>query len=227
MLKTAHFPHEGEGVALAEGRDSTALQSSLRKLADAYGRFFRSQTKRPWFKNNRNPVQSCTTKNNHESIAVVEGRVKLPKMGLVRISKSREVRGRSISATITRKPSGKYFVSLLCVVEKEVFLKTGTSVGIDLGITHFAVLSDRTPPLKNLRPFRSLEQKLAKEQRILSRRMVQAKKDGMELHEARNYQNRKRRSGGSMSGSQPSEPTSFNRKRLRSSKTTTTSASRI
>jgi len=173
--------------------DSTALQSSLRNLADSYDRFLCNLAKHPRFKSKRNPVQSYTTKNNHESIAVVKNRVKLPKMGLVRISKSREVEGRIISATITRKSSGKCFVSLLCEVETAALLKTETTVGIDLGITHFAVLSDGTPPLKNLRPFRSLEQKLAKEQKVLSRRLAQARKDGKELHEARNYQKQRKK----------------------------------
>ena len=172
--------------------DSTALQSSLRNLADSYDRFFRGQTKPPRFKSKQNPVQSYTTKNNHESIALAQGRVKLPKMGLVRISKSREVEGRIISATISRKASGRYFVSLLCEVETKAFLKKGTTVGIDLGITHFAVLSDGTPPLRNPKPFRSLEKKLAKAQRILSRRLAQARKDGKQLHEARNYQKQRK-----------------------------------
>ena len=95
--------------------------------------------------------------------------------------------GRIISATISRKASGKYFVSL------SAFLKTGTSAGIDLGITHFAVLSDGMPPLKNLKLFRSLEKKLSKTQRILSRRRAQAKKDGKALHEARNYQKQRKK----------------------------------
>ena len=44
--------------------------------------------------------------------------MKLPKLGLVRFAKSREVKGRILNATVRRNPSGRYFVSLL--VETEV-----------------------------------------------------------------------------------------------------------
>lgn len=66
--------------------------------------------------------------------------------------------------------------------------KTHTSVGIDLGLKKFAVLSNGEPPYENPRHFRKLEKKLAKEQRKLSRQYRQAKKDRKDLFEAKNYQ---------------------------------------
>lgn len=46
------------------------------------------------------------------------------------------------SATISRRSSGKYYVSLLCKEEVVEFPKTNSAIGIDLGITHFAIFSD-------------------------------------------------------------------------------------
>src|SRR5699024_1752922 len=95
--------------------------------------------------------------------------------------------GRIINATVRRSPSGKYFISILIETEVEPLPKTNQSTGIDVGITDFATLPDQ-PPLENPRFLRRLEKKLEKEQRILSRRYEQAKKDKKPLHEAKNYQ---------------------------------------
>lgn len=167
--------------------DSIALQSSLRNLADSFDRFFKKQTKYPRFKSKKNPVQSYTTKATNGNITVLGNKMKLPKLGMVRFAKSREVEGRILNATIRRNPTGKYFISLLVETEMNPIQKTGSSVGIDVGLKDFAVLSDKTI-YKNPKFFRSLEKKLAKEQRKLSRRKEQALKDGRKLSESKNYQ---------------------------------------
>ena len=150
--------------------DSTALQSSLRFLDDSFKRFFSRQNDYPRFKSRKNPVQSYTSKFTNNNIAVEDSFIKLPKLGLVRFSKSREVDGRIISATVSRKPSGKFFVSLLAETEVSELPKTEIACGVDVGLKDFAVLSDGSGHT-NPRFFRSLEAKLAKEQRILSRRV--------------------------------------------------------
>ena len=172
--------------------DSTAIQSSLKNLADSYSRFFKKQNKVPRFKSKNNKVQSYTTKHTNGNIAIVGNRIKLPKLGLVKFAKSREVEGRILNATIRRNPSGKYFVSILAETEVQAKDKTGSAVGVDVGLKDFAILSDGTV-YQNPRFFRSLEKKLAKEQKILSRRKEQAVKRKCPLHEAKNYQKQKAR----------------------------------
>ena len=149
--------------------DSIALQSSLKNLADSYSRFFKKQNKAPRFKSKKNKVQSYMTKQTNGNIVIVGNRIKLPKLGLVRFAKSREVHGRILNATVRRNPSGKYFVSILVETEVQPLEKTGSSVGIDVGLKDFAILSDGTK-YENPKWLRKLENKLAKEQRILSRR---------------------------------------------------------
>ncbi|EJR97556.1 IS605 OrfB family transposase [Bacillus mycoides] len=94
----------------------------------------------------------------------------MPKLGLVRFAKSREVKGRILNATVRRNPSGRYFVSLLVETEVQKLPKTNSYIGMDVGLKDFAILSDGTT-YKNPKFFRSLEEKLAKAQRVLSRRM--------------------------------------------------------
>ncbi|EJV55814.1 IS200/IS605 family element RNA-guided endonuclease TnpB [Bacillus cereus] len=149
--------------------DSIALQSTLKNLADAFSRFFKKQNDMPRFKSKNNKVQSYTTKQTNGNIAIVENKIKLPKLGLVRFAKSREVEGRILHATIRRNPSGKYFVSILVETNVQEMPKTESICGIDVGLKDFSILSDGTT-YKNPKFFRTLEEKLAKAQRILSRR---------------------------------------------------------
>ena len=95
--------------------------------------------------------------------------MKLPKLGLVRFAKSREVKGRILNATVRRNPSGRYFVSLLVETEVQELPKTHSYIGMDVGLKDFAILSDGTT-YKTLN-FSLIEEKLAKAQRVLSRRM--------------------------------------------------------
>ncbi|HYK72184.1 MAG TPA: RNA-guided endonuclease TnpB family protein, partial [Pseudoneobacillus sp.] len=151
--------------------DSIALQKSVEILANSFDRYYKKQNKYPRFKSKKNPVQSYTTKHTNGNIAVEGNYIKLPKLGLVRFAKSREVEGRILNATIRCNPSGKYFVSLGTEVKVAEFPKTISSIGIDVGLKDFVILSDGTS-YSNPKFFRKLEDKLVKAQRILSRRTV-------------------------------------------------------
>ena len=170
--------------------DSIALQSSLRNLADSFSRFFKKQNKAPRFKSKNNNVQSYKTKYTNGNIAIIGNKIKLPKLGLVRFSKSRDVEGRILHATVRRNPSGKYFISILVETEVQPLDKTETSIGIDLGITDFAILSDGRK-IDNNKFTIKMEKKLKKEQRKLSRRALHAKNNGINLLDAKNYQKQK------------------------------------
>jgi putative transposase len=149
--------------------DKFSLQHALRNLSDAYSRFFNKQNDAPQFKSKKNPVQSYQTNYTNGNIAVVGNQIKLPKLGLVKFAKSREVEGRILNATVRRNPSGKNFVSVLAEVDVQELPQTHSAVGIDVGLKEFAVLSSGEV-YGNPKFFRTLELKLAKAQRKLSRR---------------------------------------------------------
>ncbi|WP_114744790.1 IS200/IS605 family element RNA-guided endonuclease TnpB [Falsibacillus pallidus] len=172
--------------------DSIALQSSLKHLADAYTRFFKQQNKAPQFKSKKNHVQSYTTRYTNGNIAIVGKKIKLPKLGLIRFAKSREVEGRILHATVRRTSSGKYFVSILAEMDVHLYEKTGSSVGVDLGLKDFAILSTGEV-FGNPKWFRHLEKKLADAQRVLSRRQQSALKRKCKWDEAKNLQKQKRK----------------------------------
>lgn len=155
--------------------DSTALQSSLKDLDVAYQNFFRrvKQGKFPGyprFKSKHSHHQSYKSKCVGTNIKVLDNAVRLPKLGLVRCRVSRKVEGRILSATVSRTPSGKYYVSLCCTdVGIAPLPKTNTAVGIDMGIKTLAVSSNGVE-YANPKHLRESEEKLAKLQRQLSRK---------------------------------------------------------
>ena len=183
---------KNEATSWLKEVDSIALQSSIKNLSDSFSRFFKKQTNRPRFKSKKNPVQSYTTKNVNNNITITDRFVILPKLGLIKFAKSRELNGRILNATIRKNPSGKFFISILCEEEVPELPETGLEIGIDLGITDFAILSNGQK-IDNNRFTSKMEKTLQREQRKLSRRALNAKKAGKELFEAKNYQKQKQK----------------------------------
>ncbi|RBR28451.1 IS605 OrfB family transposase [Enterococcus cecorum] len=175
--------------------DSLALANAQLHLDKAYKNFFRDKSVGfPRFKSKKNPVQSYTTNNQNGTIALIDSKfIKVPKLkSLVRIKLHRQPKGMIKSATISRHSSGKYYISLLCKEEISELPKTNSAIGIDLGITDFAILSDGQK-IDNNKFTSKMEKKLKREQRKLSRRALLAKKKGIPLSEAKNYQKQKRK----------------------------------
>ena len=175
--------------------DSLALANAQLHLDKAYKNFFRNKSVGfPRFKSKKNPVQSYTTNNQNGTVALIDSKfIKVPKLkSLVRIKLHRQPKGMIKSATISRHASGKYYISLLCKEEINELPKTNSAIGIDLGITDFAILSDGQK-IDNNKFTSKMEKKLKREQRKLSRRALLAKNKGIPLSEAKNYQKQKRK----------------------------------
>lgn len=149
--------------------DSIALQKSVENLADSYSRYYKKKNNAPRFKSKKHPVQSYTTKKVNENIYVDEKYIRLPKLGLIKYAKSREIQGRIMNVTIKRNATNKYYISVLVELEVQQLIKMNSSIGIDVGIKEFATLSDGNK-YRNPKFLTILEKKLAKEQRLLSRR---------------------------------------------------------
>ena len=169
--------------------DSLALANVQLNLNAAYKSFFQSGFGFPNFKSKKT-VQSYKTNNQKGTIALLDGKVKLPKVGWVKLKLHRQVKGVIKSATISKTVAGKYFISILCEEEIVPLPKTDSSLGVDLGLENFAILSTGEK-IGNHKFLVSLSKKLAKEQKVLSRRRLLAKKKGVKLSESSNYQKQK------------------------------------
>lgn len=153
--------------------DKFALTNAIYNMDTAYQRFFKGFSSYPKFKSKKNNYYSYTTNNQKNNIRIVDDKyIHLPKLKtLVRIKQHRQIPkdGKIKSATISQNPSGKYYISILVEQEIKELPKNEFAVGIDLGLTDFAITSDGIK-YSNPRYLRKSLNKLAKEQRKLSRK---------------------------------------------------------
>lgn len=154
---------------------SACLQQSLRHQEQAFANFFAKRGRYPKFKN-RHGKQSATYSYvafRWDGDALILGKMSKP----LRVVWCRPLEGRPVSATVTRDASGRYFVSLQCdVPQPEPLPETDRAVGVDLGLNHFAVLSDGqkiSHPkylAHDLRRLRRAQQALSRKQKGSNRR---------------------------------------------------------
>ena len=150
--------------------DSTSLQSSLKDLETAYKKFFKEKSGFPKFKSKKTNRFSYKTKYTNGNIEYLGKYIKLPKIGMVKIKDKQIPQGRILNATISKEPSGKYFVSLCCTdVEVKKFENTNSNIGLDLGIKEFCITSNGQM-IENPKYLKKSLNKLAKLQRELSRK---------------------------------------------------------
>jgi putative transposase len=127
------------------------------------------------FKSKKDNRQSYKTKNINGNIKLTEKHIRLPKLGLVECRVSRQAEGRVLSVTVSRTPSGKYFVSVCCTgVAHPQHQKTGKMIGIDLGIKDFVICSNGDKH-ENFKFLHKHEKRLALLQRRQSRKQIGSK----------------------------------------------------
>lgn len=160
--------------------NSQVLQNTLRRVDRSFENFFRRCMKDsaqkpgyPRFKG-RGWYDSFCYPQYGNGARFKDGRLALSKIGHIKVFKDRSLEGKPKTATIIRKADG-WYVSVVCEVEAEPLPKTGKSVGIDVGITHFATLSTGET-VANPRYYRRAERRLRKAHRRVSRRKKGSKR---------------------------------------------------
>ncbi|KKN52890.1 hypothetical protein LCGC14_0607960 [marine sediment metagenome] len=162
--------------------DSTALNYVQLNLRTAFSRFFadRKDKKKarksgfPRWKTKKQPKRSYTTSSTgtRPQIRIQGGKLRLPKLGLLRVGFHRRIQGKIKSVTVSQTAAGHYFVSILAEqpdVQITNIIDTSKTVGIDMSFHDIAVYSDGAR-LKHPRWYRSVERRLARAQRKLNRR---------------------------------------------------------
>jgi putative transposase len=124
--------------------NSQALQGMTVQVESAFKRFFREKEGFPKFKSKKNPIQSFPIPQ-HYVVDFENGIIKLPKIGNVKVVLHRTFEGTPKTATISRTPTRKYFISILVDNGKEIPVKQvfdeSTTIGVDVGIKDFAITS--------------------------------------------------------------------------------------
>jgi putative transposase len=144
------------------------LQQTLRHLQTAFRGFFEKRTAFPRFKS-KHGEQSAEFTRSAFTWDGKQNNLRLAKMGHLRIRWSRQFASEPSTVTITKNCAGQYLVTLCLDEHVEALPKTGQSVGIDLGITHMATLSNGER-IANPRFLATKLTKLRRHQRTFSRR---------------------------------------------------------
>ena len=152
---------------------SQTIQASLRNLDNAFTRFFKKRGKYPKFKSKHKNDYSFQIP---QGAKILEGKLYIPKVkDGIKIKLSREFDGKIKTTTISKNPVGQYFVTFL--VESNENIKPlenfniDKTIGIDLGIKEFAVISDgrrieNPKHLKNkLRRLKKIQQRYSRKQK--------------------------------------------------------------
>ncbi len=158
------------------------LQQSLRDLDQAYSNFFKSckgqrkgkKVKPPRFKK-RKSNQSARFTDNGFKLYPNSDYIYLAKIGDIKVIWSRELPAVPSSATLIKDSADRYFISFVVEFNPQQLPKNGQSVGIDLGITDFATLSNGEK-IKSPKPLKKQLKRLRRWQRHLSRKQKGGKR---------------------------------------------------
>ena len=158
--------------------DSFALCNVQLHLQTAYKNFFSKKSGFPEFHSKHKSAMTYTTNNNAGQIRIEKGKLRLPKVGLVKIVLHRFCKGTIKSVTVSKTKTNKYFVSILTEQQPTVIEKDITQervLGIDMSFKELAVYSDGTKA-KYPMYYRKSQRKLAHVQRNFSRTKVGSKR---------------------------------------------------
>ena len=167
------------------GVSSVVLQQSLADLNAAYRNFFASLTGKrkgpkigpPRAKTRKDRRQTIRFTSNAHFQILPGAKLRLPKIGNVPMRLSRPLPSPPSSVTVIVDSAGRYFASFVVQARASALPAAEPVVGIDLGLTHFAVLSDGRK-ITSPRFLRRAEKKLRRAQRSLSRKEKGSKNRG-------------------------------------------------
>ena len=154
---------------------SQVLQATTLNLTTAYKNFFEKRAGFPKFKS-KHGKQSVQYPQN---VKIVDGNIKLPgNIGIVKAKIHRQFGGRIKTVTVSKTPSGKYFASILTEVAGEKPpTGEGKIYGIDLGLKHFAIVTDgeKVSKYDNPKHLAKHEKNLKRKQQKLARKQKGSK----------------------------------------------------
>lgn len=170
--------------------ESTSLQIVSENLHNSFRQFFLKKRGSPNFKSKHRTTPSYTMRNTNKNVELLDNKIKLPKLGWMPARWSANTRLVKIKrVSITRQATGSYTASLTVESESQTFDKTGAVIGIDVGQADLMIGSDGYT-VKTKR-YKHYEDKFVSWQRKAARRARLAKRNGVPLSEAKNYQRAK------------------------------------
>ena len=154
-------------------------KQAVKDACDAYYKFFKKLAEKPKFK--RRKKSHPKFYQDTEKIKFKDGKVRLEKIGWVRLSeKDRIPQGVKYTNRRAKLDGVHWYISVGIEVEKEAIELTKESVGIDVGVKDLAVTSNIDEPFKNInktKKVKKLEKKLRRLQRKVSNKYEKNKEE--------------------------------------------------
>jgi putative transposase len=154
---------------------SVPVQQALQHLQSAFNNFFAKRARYPTFKSKHGKQATSYVATGFQWNGKEE--LKLAKMDApldIRWSRPLPKGAKVTTCTVSKDAAERYFVSMLCDVAVNNKHKVASKVGIDLGLTHFAILSTGEK-IGSPKTFRKYESRLAKLQRRLAKKKLGSK----------------------------------------------------
>jgi putative transposase len=156
---------------------AVVLQQALADLNAAYRNWLASLSGKrqgprvapPRFRSRKDRRQAIRFTANARFSVLPSGKLRLPKIGDVPVRWSRPLPSEPSSVTVVKDAVGRYFASFVVEAGPTPLTPAKPGVGIDLGLTHFAVLSDGRK-IASPQFLRRAEKTLRRRQRDLSRK---------------------------------------------------------
>ncbi len=164
---------------------AAVLQQALADLNAAYRNYFDSLTGKrkgpkvgpPRLRSRKDHRQAIRFTGNARFAITAGGKLRLPKIGDVPVRWSRPLPSDPSSVTVIKDSSGRYFASFVIEAAAEPLVPAGGTLGIDLGLSHFAVLSDGRK-VTSPQFLRRAEKRLRRAQQALSRKQKGSRNRG-------------------------------------------------
>lgn len=201
-----HFPSKTERITnlvplkdefeFLKEVDSKALQQSVRDLNFGLDNFFKNRNHFgfPKFKSKHNSKQSYRTPWDKGRATVLDNKhIKLPKLGKVKTKRfDMPAVYKIFNITVEKTATGKYYASICIETEVQPLSKTGKQVGFDLGLKDLLIGSDGTRYERPKFAY-AFNDKLAEEQKKLSKMRTKLERAKLNLDGCKNYQKQKRK----------------------------------
>ena len=150
------------------------VQQSLRHLQTAFTNFFAKRAAYPSFKSKHGKQSAEYTSSAFKWDGKSLTLAKMKEPLAIRFSRTIPKAAKVTTVTVSKDTAGRYFVSMLCDDAVATLPEATGQIGIDLGLTHFAVLSTGEK-IAAPNVFRKNEKKLAKLQRRLAKKQKGSK----------------------------------------------------
>ena len=173
---------------------SQSLQVATHDLDVAYQNFFDQRSERPTFKKKGTrqsfqlPQPKFKVRSNQNCIYIPNYKTYIP----IRMHREFPKGARKGAATITRSPSGRYFLSVVVKFssKEEIHSKSNERIGIDLNLKEIVLSNGKK--IETPKIMKTLEARKRRLQKKMQRQRDQANKNSREYSESKNYQKTRR-----------------------------------